>query len=260
MLKPVARETASQRTGGGAGGALAAIVPARGGSKGLPGKNLRPLAGDPLIVHSLRAALAARLVSRIIVSTDCDEIARVCAAVPGVEVPFRRPAELATDAASAVDVYLHAADWLAEEMGTPPQALCVLLPTSPLRRPGDVDAAIALFHAKQAEVVISVTETKPVAWLQTMDADGRLSPAADGGASVANRQDLPGAWQPNGSVYVLDIEALRRTRTYFGPATYGLTLPPDRSVDIDTETDFLLAETLLRQQSYEPDRCMHRAV
>ncbi|MGE0254127.1 MAG: acylneuraminate cytidylyltransferase family protein [Alphaproteobacteria bacterium] len=239
---------------------MIALVPARGGSKGLPGKNLRPLAGRPLIVHTLEAALAAGTIERVVVSTDDDEIIRVARGVPGVEVPFRRPPQLAGDDASAIDAYLHAVDCLELLDGAAPSALCVLLPTAPLRGAADIDAAVTLFRHRRAEVVLSVAPAKPLAWHQHMAADGRLAPAT-GRASVANRQDCPQSWLPNGAIYVLDMAALRRTRTYFGPATWGLPMPAERSVDIDTETDFLLAETLLaRRVEHDADSLLRIAV
>lgn len=239
---------------------MIALIPARGGSKGLPGKNLRPLAGKPLIVHTLEAALAARTIERVIVSTDDDEIIRVARGVDGVEVPFRRPPQLAGDTASAVDAYLHAVDCLELLDGTPPRSLCVLLPTAPLRDAVDIDDAVALYRRTRAEVVLSVAPAKPLAWHQHMDGDGRLAPAT-ANSSVANRQDCLQSWVPNGAIYVLDVPALRRTRTYFGPATWGHPMPADRSVDIDTETDFLLAEMLLaRSADRDPDRRLRIAV
>lgn len=239
------------------------VVPARGGSKGLPGKNLRQFGGDPLIVHTLRTALASDLVSRVIVSTDDDDIIRVSREISGVEVPFRRPPHLSTDDASAVDAYLHVVDCLDIIEGVAPRDICVLLPTAPLRRPSDVDAAIALYRKSGAEVVFSVTEAKPLAWFQYMDDDGRLDPALGSTSGIGNRQEFRTAWVPNGSIYVFDIETLRRTRTYFGPATFGFPMPPERSVDIDTEADFVAAEALYHQQQQLADdknRVLRRAV
>jgi CMP-N,N'-diacetyllegionaminic acid synthase len=228
------------------------VVPARGGSKGLTRKNVLPLAGVPLIQHTLKTALSARHVTRVIVSTDDDEITAVVKRIDGVEVPFRRPAELASDTSSAVDVYLHAADWLEATEGRPVGALCALLPTSPLRLSADIDAAIECFIRNQAEVVLSVQQGKPLAWHQQMDPDSRLT--ALGNLSpqeaIANRQAHgPAPVVLNGSIYVLDLVALRRTRTYFGPKTYGYLMPPERSVDIDGPDDFRLAEALLSVRS-----------
>ncbi len=236
------------------------IVPARGGSKGVPGKNLRLLAGLPLIVHTLRSALDCDAVDRVIVSTDDDEIIRVSRGIAGVEVPFRRPAHLATDDANAVDVYLNVVDCLGVSEGAAPDDICVLLPTSPLRLPSDIGAAIELYQCNDAQAVVSVTEAKPAQWLQHMAQDGRLRSvvASD---RLDNRQSYDPVYLPNGSIYVLQVEALRRTRNYFGPQTYGYPMPPERAVDIDTEADFLAAEAFMteRLQDHE-DRDLRRAV
>ena len=236
------------------------IVPARGGSKGVPGKNLRVLAGLPLIVHTLHTALACDAADRVIVSTDDDEIIHVCRGVAGVEVPFRRPSHLASDSANAIDAYLHVVDCLGVSEGAAPDEICVLLPTSPLRLPSDIDAAIELFRSNDAQAVVSVTEAKPAAWLQEMSEDGQLQSVV-ASEQLDNRQSYPTVYLPNGSIYVLDVETLRRTRNYFGPRSFGYPMPPERAVDIDTEADFLAAEALMneRLQDHE-DRDLRRAV
>jgi CMP-N-acetylneuraminic acid synthetase len=218
---------------------MIAVIPARGGSKGLPRKNVLPLAGVPLIVHSLRCALDAREISRVVVSTDDEEIAAVARSIDGVEVPFMRPAHLASDGASAVDVHLHSAELLGVAQ------LCVLLPTAPLRLPEDVDASIRLFRQREAEVVLSVTSAKPAAWQQVIEQDGKLAPLPGLAPSVDNRQDYGAAVIPNGAVYVLDMEALARSRTYFGTKSFGHLMPASRSIDIDTPDDLLMAEAIL---------------
>ncbi len=239
---------------------MIAIVPARGGSKGVPGKNLRRLAGLPLIVHTLRAALACDAIDRVIVSSDDDEIIGVCRGVAGVEVPFRRPAQLATDDAHAVDVYMHTVDCLGVSEGTAPEEICVLLPTSPLRLPSDISAAIELYRRRDAHAVVSVSEAKPAEWLQHMDADGRLHPVV-ASAGLANRQSYTPVYLPNGSIYVLQVAALRQTRNFFGPHTYGYPMPSERAVDIDTEADFLAAEALMTERLHDhEDRDLRRAV
>ena len=236
------------------------IVPARGGSKGVPGKNLRPLAGLPLIVHTLQTALACDAVERVIVSSDDDEIIRVCRGVAGVEVPFRRPAHLAGDDANAIDAYLHVVDCLGVSEGSAPDEICVLLPTSPLRLPSDIAAAIELYRRNDARVVVSVSEAKPAQWLQEMGEDGRLQRVVPGGG-IDNRQSYAPVYLPNGSIYVLDVETLRRTRDYFGPQTFGYPMPPERAVDIDSEADFLAAEALMSERLRDhEDRDLRRAV
>ncbi len=226
---------------------MIALVPARSGSKGVIRKNLREVAGSPLICHTLRQAKAANSIDRILVSTDDAEVAAVAEQVGGVEVPFLRPPELATDNSPAIDTYLHTAAWL-EAHDTDPSALCILLPTAPLRFPSDIDAAIALFHLKSADAVISVTPSKPPEWTLLLAEDGRLWPCVSPAELMRNRQDQRASFQPNGSIFVLSIESLRRSRSYYTNATYGYAMPFSRSIDIDTEEDFCVAEALLRSR------------
>jgi CMP-N,N'-diacetyllegionaminic acid synthase len=223
---------------------MIAVIPARGGSKGLPRKNLRSLGGKPLIVHTLECARAAKGISRLVVSTDDEEIAEMASVVEGVEVPFLRPASLSNDDASAVDVYLHAAAELGDN-GCQVDVICALLPTAPLRRPDDIDGCIKLYRDADADVVISVVETKPFAWHQAFGDDGKLTAAAGTESSIANRQAYGRTVAPNGSVYVLNVAALSERRTYFGARTYGYEMPLSRSIDIDNEDDLLVAEALL---------------
>jgi len=253
------------------------IVPARGGSKGLPGKNTRPFAGAPLIVHTLRTALAAPSVTRVLVTTDDDEILRIARGVDGVEIPVRRPPHLASDTANALDAYLHLADSLEIIEGVAPGEVCVLLPTAPLRSPADIDNAIALYRRKKADAVISVSEAKPLAWLHSIAADGHMVPAVATDGPLVNRQAHEQAYMPNGSIYVFDIEAARMRGSIYGGDMFAYVMPADRSVDIDTEADFLAAEALFLQcpenqpdnrndtqqehdQVDEPVRHLHRAV
>lgn len=237
------------------------IVPARGGSKGLPGKNIRLFGGVPLIEHTLRAALAARSVDRVLVSTDDDEILRVARAVPGVEAPVRRPQHLATDDSSALDAYLHLIDSLEIMEGRAPESVCVLLPTSPLRRPEDIDAAIQRFMATNANSVISVSEAKPSAWLHHVDDDGRMERVVDDASPLRNRQDHEKVYLPNGSIYVFDVAFARATGSLYGENSYAYLMPPERSVDIDTEADFVSAEALYNLEYDDVHiRRLHRAV
>ncbi|MEP4379408.1 MAG: acylneuraminate cytidylyltransferase family protein [Alphaproteobacteria bacterium] len=253
------------------------IVPARGGSKGLPGKNTRLFAGEPLIVHTLRTALAARSVTRVLVTTDDDEIMRIARDIEGVEIPVRRPPHLASDTANALDAYLHLIDSLELIEGSAPREVCVLLPTSPLRSPDDIDGAIALYHRKGADAVISVSEAKPLAWLHTIAADGQLVPAVASDGPLVNRQAHDEAYLPNGSVYVFDVAAARRRGSIYGGEMFAHVMPVERAVDIDAEADFLAAEALFLQrpenrlkrqrndqqeldQADDPVRHLHRAV
>lgn len=237
------------------------IVPARGGSKGLPGKNVRDFAGVPLIVHTLRAALAARTIDRVLVTTDDDAVLRIVHGMPGVEAPVRRPPHLARDSSNAMDAYLHLIDSLQIMEGRAPQSVCVLQPTSPLRTAGDIDNAVQEFRQKNANAVISVSEAKPSAWLHTIDSDGRLHRAVEPDAVLHNRQDHTPVYLPNGAIYVFDVAFARKTGSVYGENVQAYVMPPERSVDIDTEADFVAAEALYKL-GYEDDELhrLHRAV
>jgi CMP-N,N'-diacetyllegionaminic acid synthase len=219
-----------------------ALITARGGSKGLPGKNLRPLGGRPLVAWSVEQARAAALVDRVVISSD-DPAIIAAADAAGCEAPFVRPAELAVDAASSVDVALHALAALEQ----PYDLLVLLQPTSPLRLAADIDACIRRVVVEGAPSCISVTPSaKSPYWMQTMDPDGRLSPLLEAPAST-RRQDLPPVYLPNGAVYAVRVAWLRRHRAFVGTGSLGYVMPPERSVDIDTLLDFRLAEAILAE-------------
>lgn len=219
---------------------MLALIPARGGSKRLPGKNLRLLGGLPLIAHSIAQALNCSQVTRVVVSTDCPEIAEVSRSF-GAEVPFLRPEHLASDEASSVEVFLHALSILKEE------ELVVLQPTSPLREAADIGAAIALFREKAADSVVSCALEHPIHWLFRELPNGSILPLFQPGERL---QATDRVFRPNGSIYVLARHALA-DGTYVTSRTYPYLMSQQASVDIDTLEDFLFAESLwtLRQES-----------
>src|SRR5262245_38953077 len=152
-----------------------AIIPARAGSKTVPGKNLAPLVGTPLLAHSIAAARSARGVERVVVSTDGPEIV-AAARRWGAEAPFLRPAELAQDDSPTIAAVLHAVQWLEEHEGYRPDYVLLLQPTSPLRTAGDIEAATALAVARDADTVVSVCEMKPHPfWAMRLSKDGSLA-------------------------------------------------------------------------------------
>ena len=183
-----------------------ATICARGGSKGLPGKNLRPLGGQPLIVHTIGHALACRGIEGVFVSTDDARIAEV-AQRAGAQVPYLRPAELATDKAPKLPAIEHLVAHL-ERGGMNIDTVVDLQPTSPLRRPGDIEAALAL--RDDADLVVSVTEPShnPYYTLAEADAQGWLQLSKP--ARFARRQDAPAVWGLNGSIYVWRRAALTK--------------------------------------------------
>jgi CMP-N-acetylneuraminic acid synthetase len=223
---------------------VVAVITARGGSQGLPRKNVLPLAGKPLIAHTIIAAQEAKLVGRIIVSSDDEEICLI-AKKYGAEIPFVRPAELATADAAHIDVVLHALDWL-QSNGDIPDAILLLQPTSPLRSAADIDGAIQLMISTGCPAVVGVcpVETHPYLTYK-LDDFGRLSSFIDHGLRYPRRQDLPPAYTLNGALYLNNCSSLRDTYAFQPLGALGWIMSKQRSMDIDTMDDFLVVENVL---------------
>tara|TARA_B110000908_G_C10214787_1_gene432187 strand:- start:984 stop:1679 length:696 start_codon:yes stop_codon:yes gene_type:complete len=222
-----------------------AIIPARGGSKGLPGKNILSLAGIPLITHTINAALEAESVGRLIVSTDDEAIATV-ARESGAEVPFLRPAALSDDTASGVDACLHALEYANDSLDYHPELVVYLQPTSPMRSAADIDAAVKLLHDRNADSVVSVKAvTEYPQWMKKMDGEQRISPLFEELEITAARQNLEKSYILNGAIYLSTTEALLKHRNFYGSDTRGYLMPEERSIDIDTLNDFLMAQALI---------------
>ena len=221
---------------------MIAIVPARGGSQGVLRKNVRPAGGKPLIAWTIEAAKSSASVKRIIVTTDDLEIADL-AKQYGAEVPFLRPADLATDTATSVNVVAHALHKLGfdEESDAP---FILLQPTSPLRTSGDIDAAAALLE--EAEAVVSVTVVShPPQWLRTIDTNRCLQPWLSG--EVQRRQDSGALYELNGAIYITRAGRFLRELSFSPAVTAAYVMPKERSLDIDTEFDLQLCNLLLTQ-------------
>ncbi|NJK91162.1 MAG: acylneuraminate cytidylyltransferase family protein [Blastochloris sp.] len=222
---------------------MIALITARGGSKGLPGKNIRPLAGKPLLAWSIETARQSPSVERVIVSTDDAEIARLAQAF-GAETPFLRPPELAGDQSTHIEVVLHAIDSL-EKNGQLSDRILLLQPTCPLRTVADIEAAAALQKNKGCPAVVGVCEAQSHPYLVWKESSAGLIPFIEHGIKYLRRQDLPKAYQINGALYVNSVASLRETRTFVPPGTEPYMMPQLRSVDIDTMKDFSLAEAIL---------------
>lgn len=225
---------------------MIAFIPARGGSKGVPGKNIKDLCGKPLIAYTIEAALKAEGIDRVIVTTDDEDIARV-AKEYGVQVPFMRPDYLASDTSSAIDVYLHATEWVMEETGEKIDKFMVLLPTVPLRNETHIDEAIAQFKADGATTLISFAEAEvPASWYHVTDDNGRVHNAGfGGGVTMSNRQNNQTYIVPNGAIYILDYDLLKNERTYYCDNTVAYVMAREDSVDIDYPMDFEIARCLM---------------
>lgn len=222
-----------------------ALIPARGGSKGLPGKNIIELAGKPLIVHTIEAALKFGVFKRVVVSTDDQSIAEVSAAA-GAEV-LMRPTELAQDHSSSLDAIEHALAAYGLEQGM----FCLLQPTSPLRNAGHIREAALLLRDSGATSVISVSEPEhhPLKSL-ILQGDGFYKPVRQLEDLVSPRQELPQAIAPNGAIYFCDIARFRGTGGLFYPDTSYYPMSIQDSVDIDSHADLMRVNTYMSNKEF----------
>lgn len=220
------------------------VIPARGGSKGIPGKNIKPLAGRPLIAYSIDAARqVANDTADICVSTDDPRIAAVAEA-EGIKVPFLRPAELATDSCGTYEVLIHALDFYRSK-GKGYDTLVLLQPTSPLRTADDVRAALSLY-TPDIDMVVSVKEaaTNPYYNAYEADDDGFLH-ISKGDGHYTRRQDAPPVWEYNGAVYVINVASLRKQKLGEFKRRRCYVMDASRSVDLDTPLDWAIAEAIM---------------
>ena len=223
------------------------IIPARGGSKGIPRKNISLLAGRPLIAYSIDVALQFAAPEMVCLSTDDEEI-RLTAESLGLPVPYRRPAEFAADNSGSREVILDAMDYY-DRRGIGYDKVVLLQPTSPLRSAADVEQALALYSA-DIDMVVSVVEAKANPYYDCFetDNDGYLR-ISKGDGLLTRRQDAPKAWQYNGAVYVINPESLRKMPMGSFGKRVPSSMPASRSIDIDSPLDLLIAETILKGDS-----------
>lgn len=230
------------------------IIPARGGSKGIPRKNIRPLGGRPLLQYTAEAALGARRLADVVLTTDDPEIAELGRRL-GLRIPFLRPAELARDDTPSLPVLRHTVSLL-EEQGETYDAICLLEPTSPMRLPEDVDACIDRLVESGADAVMTVLPV-PVQynphWVYLMAEDGALRVSTGDPEPVPRRQELPPAFNRDGMVYVTRRNVLMEQNSLYGRRTLGIVIDPDRSVNIDSPDDWARAERLLAARSERGD-------
>lgn len=225
-----------------------AVITARGGSKGIPRKNITAVLGKPLIVYSIQAAISSRSVSRTIVSTDDTSIASVARAY-GAEVPFLRPHHLATDTATSVSVLKHALTCLAEKEGYLADIVVCLQPTSPLRSAEDIDRAVTLCIQSGADSVVSLCEVMHHPYWMKKVIGGRVYPLMEvDERQYSRRQDLPPVYQLNGALYVTRRRVLLEEEKMLGTYTEAYIMPQERSIDIDTPCDLKLAELIMMEQ------------
>ncbi len=228
---------------------MLAIIPARGGSKGIPRKNIKLLCGKPLIVYTIEAAMAAKTIDRIIVSTDDSEIAGV-ARKYNIDIPFMRPKELAQDNSLAIDNYIYTINRLNTEFNGHYEEFIVLLPTVPLRTLQDIDNAVELFSRKNADSVIScVALHHPLEWIFSINDKGIIQKNKEFDIKkMKNRQEAKLIYIPNGAVNIFTYSLLKEKKSYYSNKTYAYVMPRERSVDIDSLFDFSYVEYLMSRK------------
>ena len=225
------------------------IIPARGGSKGIPGKNIKNFAGKPLIAWTIETALKSKTCSRLIVSTDSQDIKKI-AQEWGAEVPFIRPKHLASDTATSISVINHAIEYLRNEGIKESDYILLLQPTSPLRNEEDIKNVIEIGQSKHAVAVMSVTEPHyHPCKTHMITPQGVLQRFFKNNSDNERRQDLPQAYAENGAIYLNRISSLLEEQTFIPEnKTHPYIMPPERSIDIDTQWDLYLAELILKEQ------------
>lgn len=223
---------------------ILALIPARGGSKGIPGKNIKEFNGHPLMAYTIAAARKSHYVDSTVVTTDSSEIAKVALAY-GAEVPFLRPVELASDTSRTIDAVVHAVNALAE-LGKSYDVVVLLQPTSPLRRAEEIDAAVETFfsHGELGLASVSDVSENPVL-TRRLDSSGVLHPVLTVPSTI-RRQDMPRFWHIDGAIYINSVRNLT-LETSLNDNPIGFVMPRDRSSDIDNIEDFLRAEEIMRE-------------
>jgi len=221
-----------------------AIIPARSGSKGLSGKNIKLLAGKPLIARTIESAKKCKFIDKIIVSTESIEIAKIAEKV-GAEIPFIRPENLSTDTAKSINVIFHTINWF--NLNNQKFDIVILLqPTSPLRTADDINNAVALLFEKDAKAIVSVCEVEHHPYLcNTLPQNLNMLNFCQAEIVNKNRQELPIFYRLNGAIYIFYINYFIKNNGFYGKNTYAYIMPQERSIDIDTIVDFRLAELLI---------------
>lgn len=225
---------------------IIAVIPARGGSKGIPGKNIKVLAGRPLIYYSIKAAQDSKYVSEVFVSTDSDQIADVSIS-HGARV-VKRPDEFAKDDSPTIDSVFHTVESIKSEYD--PSIIVLLQPTSPLRDSDDIDMSIELFFANKCMPVVSMCEVEHSPYWYFKFHNGHFEPLFAGHLKN-RRQDLPRIYRPNGAIYISSLNDLYKNHGFYSDDIIPYIMPTDKSVDIDTEIDFKFADLLIQERDHE---------
>lgn len=231
---------------------ILAIIPARGGSKGIPKKNIKPLLGKPLIAWTIEQAQKSNYLSRIFVSTEDKEIAAI-AKKYGVEIPFLRPDELAQDNSPTSDAVIHSLDTF-EKMGDVYDIVIILEPTSPLRKKEDIDKAIETYleNSSESESLVSVGEVHlENPHIMKVIENNHIIPFLENKQKIFQRQQLPAVYFPYGVIYLSTVRAFRKSGTFYQETTLPYKIERWQNYEIDDIFDFYCVESILKQQLHE---------
>jgi len=222
-----------------------AFIFARGGSKGLPLKNIRPLGGKPLVAWAIEHALSVPRINRVIISTDCLEIAAIAKSY-GAEVPFIRPSELAADDSPEILAWHHALSYLQENEGALPDVMLSVPTTAPLRLPIDIENCIDEYEKGDCDVIVTVTDShrNPYFNMVKPNFDGTVSVVNSNEATISFRQEVPVVYDMTTVCYVASPKFVLEHRALFSGRVKAVHIPKERSIDIDTALDFQIAELL----------------
>ena len=234
------------------GKSFLAIIPARGGSKGLPGKNIKELCGKPLIVWSIESGLKSKYIDEVVVSTDYQTTADI-AKEYGASVPFLRPGYLANDTATSFDAVKHTIDFYKDKLGKEFDYIVLLEPTSPLRTTKDINMAIKLLLSSSAKSIIGVckTEQQNPVFLVYMDQNQRISGYENKDMRILRRQNIKSVYFFEGSIYISDIKTYLSKQTFYHEDTIGFEFPKYKSLEIDDMDDFIMIEAMMKSKGYK---------
>lgn len=229
---------------------ILAIIPARGGSKGIPKKNIKDLCGKPLIQYTIEAAKKSKYIDRVIVSSDDSEILNTVKNV-GIDIPFIRPNEIAKDDTPSMDVIMHCLEWLKRNEEYIPKYICLLQCTSPFRNEQHIDEAIEKMISENGSAIVSVCESEVSPYWMKKIENGKLIDFINNNETYYRRQDLPKVYQLNGAIYISEINNLIKNRKWYTDNTLGYVMDSASSIDIDTALDFKLAEIIMKEEKDE---------
>ncbi|MFD3157509.1 cytidylyltransferase domain-containing protein [Haloimpatiens sp. FM7330] len=230
-----------------------AIIPARGGSKGVPRKNIKLLNGKPLIAYTIEEAKKSKYIDKIIVSTEDEEIASISKNY-GAEVPFLRPKELARDNTPGIEPVIHCVEWLKKNWGYISDYVCLLQCTSPFRKGKHIHEALNKMFSKQADSIISLCESEQTPYWMKKIKDGKIKYFLEQGKLYERRQDIPKTYITNGAIYIIKSQVLLQNKTWYTENTIPYIMDKISSIDIDTLNDFELAEFYMKKSSINIER------